>query len=273
MMRRCWAFRVGITTANYITAVVLLSSWSLSSSCHVPVAFAATLIHPGGGGTTQAVEPTTRRGQGPGGRRRFPLKESICRVLHHRQPVISIRNKEPTQWEQYQTRWFRLPEPVRFFVSGNCGNGCLFLCDWMVSLVPPISAVSSSLMPTTTSTTTTTTKSSLSSLSTAHPAVAFFLAYLLHIPAQHALHAALVYGWSSIARTRRQYVTTLLETYSALSLSAVGSAALNGYLRHTVFPNQRMLAFLLTMSLFSVVNFTLMHFIMGTNHHKNHKTA
>jgi hypothetical protein len=227
MMRRCLAFRVGITTANYITAVILLSSWSSSSSCHIiPVAFAATLIHPGGGGTTQAaVEPTTRRGPGPTGiRRRFHLKESICRVLHHRQPVL-IR-KEPTQWEQYQTRWFRLPEPVRFFVSGNCGNVCLFLCDWMVSLVlPPISSAVSSFMPITTSTTTTTTTTTSSSLSsqstTTHPAVAFFLAYLLHIPAQHALHAALVYGWSSIARTRRQYVTTLLETYSALSLSSV----------------------------------------------------
>jgi hypothetical protein len=264
------SFRVGIT-ANYIAAVVLLSS--SSSTCHVPVAFAAARIHPGGGGTAQAVEPTTRRGQGPGGRRRFRLKESIYRALHYRQPVLI--SKEPTKWEQFQTRWFRLPEPVRFFVSGNCGNVCLFLCDWMVSLVPPISAVSSSFMPTTTSTTTTTTtSSSLSSLSTTHPAVAFFLAYLLHIPAQHALHAALVYGWSSIARTRRQYVTTLLETYSALSLSAVGSAALNGYLRHTILPNQRMLAFLLTMSLFSVVNFILLHFIMGTNnHHKNHKTA
>jgi hypothetical protein len=260
-MRRCLAFRVlGVTTVNYITAVVLLSS----SSCHIiPVALAAARIHPGGGRTAAGAEPTRRR--------RFHLKESICRALHRRPPVPISNKEEPTQWEQFQTRWFRLPEPVRFFVSGNCGNVCLFLCDWMVSLVPPISSASSSSMPTTTTTTSTTSMSS--SLSTSHPAIAFFLAYLLHIPAQHALHAALVYGWSSIARTRRQYVTTLLETYSALSLSAVGSAALNGYLRHTIFPDQRMLAFLLTMSLFSVVNFILMHFIMGTNHHKNHKTV
>jgi hypothetical protein len=259
--RHCTALSVAVSIA---VGVVVLSS----SINYLPVAFLladAALIHRGGGTTAVAAtkkENTTR--QRALGRHSFlGGTKNIFRAAPKPAVVVSrraINVKEPTQLERYQARWFGLPEPLRFFVSGNCGNVCLFLCDWGVSLLSTAAAAAtattSSLYPPTGN----------DGSRSMNPTVAFFLAYLLHIPAQHALHAALVYGWNSIARSRRLYWTTLLETYSALGVSAVGSAALNGYLRHH-WALPRLAAFLLTMALFSVVNFTLMHFIMGTTKH------
>lgn len=169
----------------------------------------------------------------------------------HRRPVSLSRlviRKQATQrasttLARIQERWFRLPEPLRFFISGNFGNICLFTCDSVLGIYLRNTGWS---IP---------------------PAVAFFFAYMMHIPAQHLLHASLVYGICSI-NTKFKYITTLLETYSALGASAVGSAALNGFLRHRVIPNHRLVAFCLTMAIFAVVNYTLMHYIMashGTN--------
>lgn len=142
-------------------------------------------------------------------------------------------------------RWFRWPEPFRFFVSGNCGNLCLYICDIFIG-------------------------NTLCQYRLIHPAVTFFLAYLLHIPAQHFLHASLVYGMSSI-NTYSKYITTLLETYSALGASAVGSAALNGFLRQYL---PRLVAFGFTMAIFAVVNYMFMHYIMSrdTTEHSKRKS-
>jgi hypothetical protein len=58
----------------------------------------------------------------------------------------------------------------------------------------------------------------------------FLLAYVLHIPLQHYLHAALVYGMETID-TAQKYRQTLLGLYSTLVVSGVGTAALHSYLQ------------------------------------------
>jgi len=139
--------------------------------------------------------------------------------------------------ESLLSRFYRVPAPLRYFVSGNFGNLALFLTDHLVSaLISP------------------------------HfkgpwvHSTCFFTAYMLHVPAQHWFHALLVYGLESIA-TPAQYWQTLGGTYSALALAAVGSTAMNAVLMDWL--QHKVLAFVLTLVTFSFFNYFVIGWVVA----------
>jgi uncharacterized membrane protein len=140
------------------------------------------------------------------------------------------------------TAWYKLPQPFRFFVSANLGNVCFLCCE---------KAVSQYLRST---------LSDLPDLIQSHrDTVSFFLGYVLHIVAQHYLHAMLVYGPSSID-TPAKYRKTLLGMYSTLMSAAVGSTILNGvFLSYGVDKN---VAFVATISSFALFNYFLIGWVV-----------
>lgn len=140
------------------------------------------------------------------------------------------------------TAWYNLPQPFRFFVSANLGNICFLCCEKAVSQY-----LRSSL-------------SDLPDLIQSHrDTVSFFLGYLLHIVAQHYLHAMLVYGPSSID-TPEKYRKTLLGMYSTLMSAAVGSTILNGvFLSYNM---DKTVAFIATISCFALFNYFLIGWVV-----------
>lgn len=156
--------------------------------------------------------------------------------------------------------WYRLPSVVRFFVSGNLGNIVFYLAERLVArfLLPRVVTVAwdhdsgaPNHVPPAHFTVATTTKQQqqpnhngpmdisrisdetvapTSTISTQTlDTISFFLGYLLHVPAQHLLHAVLVYGLQTI-NTPRKYLLTLGGMYSALISASIGSTVLNGLL-------------------------------------------
>ena len=227
----CCVMRRFVVAVPMIMKILLLihpmANAFLSASILSPTMVLATSTKPT---TPSKVLLSRRRGSQRSAMLLLPSKFII-----RKPPNVTI-----TSIAKIRESWFRWPEPFRFFVSGNCGNLCLYICDILIGTLCQHRSI--------------------------HPAVSFFLAYLLHIPAQHFLHACLVYGMSSI-NSYSKYITTLLETYSALGVSAVGSAALNGFLRHYL---PRLVAFGLTMAIFAIVNYTFMHFIMSNHDNAEH---
>lgn len=145
--------------------------------------------------------------------------------------------------------WYIIPMPLRYFVSGNIGNVCLYFLEksirtWMVMMGEATTSTSSM-------------DDDIGALPTAwwsvhQDAISFFTAYLLHIVAQHLCHALLVYGLSSI-NTRQKYWTTLIGTYQAFIVSAIGSTLINTRLVKLGF--DRNIAFVSTLWLFACLNY------------------
>lgn len=133
--------------------------------------------------------------------------------------------------------WYRVPQPLRYFVSGNMGNVCLYLMEkgmraWMQNMTPPPKHVDS---------------------------LAYFTAYILHIAAQHSFHAFLVYGLESI-NTQQKYWSTFLGTYQAYAVSAFGSTFLNSHLIKQGW--NRDVAFFTTLWIFSCLNYLWIGYIV-----------
>jgi hypothetical protein len=140
------------------------------------------------------------------------------------------------------TAWYNLPQPFRFFVSANLGNVCFFCCEKAVAqyLRSPLSDLPDLIQ-------------------THRDTVSFFMGYMIHIVAQHYLHAMLVYGPSSI-NTPRKYRKTLYGMYGTYMTSAVGSTILNG-----VFLNYGMdktVAFVTTIMCFALFNYFLVGWVV-----------
>uniref|UniRef100_A0A7S3L6V6 Uncharacterized protein n=1 Tax=Amphora coffeiformis TaxID=265554 RepID=A0A7S3L6V6_9STRA len=147
------------------------------------------------------------------------------------------KGKKSTKSTQQQSlydaignRWYQIPQPLRYFVSGNLGNLCLYVLDkalrlWMESMTHPPKNIDS---------------------------MAYFMAYILHVAAQHAFHAFLVYGLESVS-TRQVYWSTLLGTFQAYTGSAIGSTFLNSYLVKQGW--NRDIVFITTISFFSCLNY------------------
>jgi hypothetical protein len=138
-------------------------------------------------------------------------------------------------------KWFVIPKPVRFFVSGNLGNVCFFYCERAVSA--GLDSVAD--LP--------------EFVETYKGSVSFFLGYVVHIVFQHFLHASLVYGLSTI-NTPAKYLTTLFGTYGTYVTSAVLSTALNG-----VFIKMGMdktVAFVSTLYFFAIINYLVIGWIV-----------
>jgi hypothetical protein len=140
------------------------------------------------------------------------------------------------------TAWYNLPQPFRFFVSANLGNVCFLCCEKAVSKY-----LQSSL-------------SDLPDMIQSHRDTAsFFLGYMLHIVAQHYLHAMLVYGPSSID-TSAKYRKTLLGMYSTLMSAAVGSTILNSVFLS--YGMDKTVAFVATISSFALFNYFLIGWVV-----------
>jgi hypothetical protein len=143
--------------------------------------------------------------------------------------------------------WYsHIPSLIRYLVSGNLGNICFFLCERLLS-----SAVDDHyhLLP------------ALAQQLLDLPfrdSVSFVTAYMVHVPAQHYLHALLVYGLESID-TAPKYWQTLGGTYSALITSCFGSTVLHHLLIQAWGAQYKTIAFVATLWTFSVFNF----FVIG----------
>lgn len=92
--------------------------------------------------------------------------------------------------------FMKINEPLRFFISGNCGNVVFFYLERLAFLllqkIENLPTVMKDYMD----------------------GVSFFIAYILQVIPQHWIHALLVYGLHSID-TRKKYFTTLFGCYSA----------------------------------------------------------
>lgn len=147
-------------------------------------------------------------------------------------------SKDSDVWMMLRKRWFSLPQVFRYFVSGNVANVALFFLERGVRY--SIKALFVDPLPN-------------------GDSISYFLAYLLHIVVQHGLHALLVYGYDSI-NTRSKYLTTLLGTYQALFVSAIGSTILNTYLIQ--LGCDRDLSFVITLLVFSCLNYLWISYVV-----------
>lgn len=139
--------------------------------------------------------------------------------------------------------WYDVPEPIRFFVSGNLGNICFFGIE---RIVHAIICKISSRPP---------------FVEEHKDSISFFLGYILQIVTQHLLHAWLVYGLSTID-TRQKYLSTLIGQSWAYFVALVGSTILNTWLRRSGMPKD--LAFVTTLVVFACINY----FVIGWIVHK-----
>jgi branched-subunit amino acid transport protein len=92
--------------------------------------------------------------------------------------------------------FMKINEPLRFFISGTCGNVVFFYIERLAFFLLKKNENLPTVM-----------KDYLDSVS-------FFIAYILQVIPQHWFHALLVYGLHSID-TRKKYFTTLFGCYSA----------------------------------------------------------
>jgi len=148
--------------------------------------------------------------------------------------------------------WYaRIPSMGRYFVSGNLGNVVLYLLERFLAVVLLY------VLPDKNNGGDATAGSNDSNH---RDSLSFFAAYWLHIPAQHYLHALLVYGLASI-NTPQKYWTTLAGMSSTLLVASVGSTALNAVLRQQLgIP--KTWAFVLTLYSFSIVNYFVIGYIV-----------
>lgn len=132
-------------------------------------------------------------------------------------------------------RFYALPQIVRYFISSNIANIFFFLLERLVSSVGFQHLHRFPLF-----------------VQEHKDSVSFFLAYALQVLPQHLLNAFLVYGIDTINSVEK-YIETLLGTYSAVAVAAVGSTILNAMLLKWRF--HKSVAFATTLLLFSIWNY------------------
>lgn len=156
-------------------------------------------------------------------------------------PPSKILGAISKTWSATANKFYAIPKPLRFFISGNLGNVVFFYCEQGVSA--GLESVAD-----------------LPVLVQSYKAsVSFFLGYVIHIVFQHFLHAFLVYGLATI-NTPAKYLTTLFGTYGTYVTSAVLSTALNG-----VFLKMGMdktVAFVSTLYFFAIINYLVIGWIV-----------
>ena len=161
-------------------------------------------------------------------------------------------------------RFYRIPQPVRYFVAGNLGNIVFFSLErllylGMLQLVQNDSTANNN----------NNINKLLESIAVWADTITFFSAYMLHIPAQHYLYALLVFGLDSI-NTPSKYWKTLGGTYSALMAASIGSTVLNTTLLKWGLP--RTTAFVATLWTFACFNYFVIRWIVNrTSHDTNNK--
>lgn len=173
---------------------------------------------------------------------------ALSAVLAIEKAGAKVSIPPPPEWlpeidtSRIHDAWYAIPHPVRYFMSGNVGNVCFYYCERYMAhfLLNHIQHLPDFIL-------------------THKDSVSFFLGYLIHIPAQHYSHALLVYGLESI-NTAAKYKRTLAGMYATLMTAAVGSTLLNA-----VFLNigvNKTAAFFLTLSMFAVVNYFVIGYIV-----------
>ena len=137
--------------------------------------------------------------------------------------------------------WYEIPEPFRFFVSGNLGNVCFYCLERMVHMY--LSKI----------------RNPPAFVENHTDSISFFLGYILQIVTQHLLHAWLVYGLDTI-NTREKYLKTLFGQSGAYFVALIGSTILNTWLRRSGMPKD--LAFVTTLIVFACVNYFVIGWIV-----------
>lgn len=159
--------------------------------------------------------------------------------------------------------FFLIPAPLRYFISGNCGNVVFYFTERLLYLALFHFHFSKQLIPEDW------TEMMLPSWVNS---ATFFSAYILQVPAQHYLHALLVYGLESID-TPAKYYRTLGGMFSTLAVSALGSTVLNALLLNTGKLNKPA-AFIVTLWAFSIINYLIIGWIVrASNKSSAVKTA
>mmetsp|Transcript_15154 Transcript_15154/g.27381 ORF Transcript_15154/g.27381 Transcript_15154/m.27381 type:complete len:336 (+) Transcript_15154:62-1069(+) len=148
----------------------------------------------------------------------------------------------PPETDLYET-FFKLNEPLRFFISGNIGNVIFFYIERLTFSF----CKRSNNLP--------------AFVKEYMDSVSFFFAYVLQVIPQHWLHAYLVYGMDTID-TRQKYFTTLLGCYSAYMSSLIGSTFLNMFFVKTLGIDKTV-SFVLTLWTFAVINYFFISWIVG----------
>ena len=137
--------------------------------------------------------------------------------------------------------FYRCPEPVRFFISGNIGNIIFFILNHFLSELVEHNL---HVLP--------------AFLAEYKDGVTFMTAYFLQVVPQHWLHAALVYGFHTI-NTREKYLKTLLGNYSTYGGAMVGSTILNTIL--IKLGMNRNVAFVSTLWIFACINYFILKYL------------
>ena len=171
----------------------------------------------------------------------FPISLLGIRSAPSISPLLPSSHLPDSLLDRIGQSWFRLPTLVRFFVSGNLGNGCFFLMErWIHNHLCQIPRL--------------------------HPfveeykdSISFFIGYILQIITQHLLHAILVYGVATI-NTRKKYWKTLLGQSWAYLFAMFGSTFLN--LLFLKMGMDKTVAFFTTMLLFACINYVVIGWIV-----------
>ena len=146
---------------------------------------------------------------------------------------------------QLYTTWFKVSQPIRFFVSGNIGNVLLFyferisyfflghIDEWLSLGLPQF-------------------------VTEYKDSVSFFLAYICLLPTQHLLNAMLVFGHDTID-TREKYLKTLFAQTNVYLFALCGSTVLNAMLMKTGM--NKTLVFCLTLWIFACFNYVVINYL------------
>lgn len=151
----------------------------------------------------------------------------------------SLQSRRTQLSSKARENWFRYPVIARYFLSGNIGNIFLFGCEKLSSSLLGHWIIASEVWRDTAS---------------------FFLAYWLHIPILHLLHASLVYGWQTI-NTPEKYRTTLASLGAGLTVTAVLSTLLN-WVCMMMFRMSKSTAFVATLAIMSIINYVITSLVM-----------
>ena len=152
----------------------------------------------------------------------------------------------------YPQLWFSsVPEPIRFMTAGSIGTLFFFTIDQILYhfILPPLFN----------------TKLTASAYK---DSISFCVAYIIATGFRHYLNAVLVYGLSTIS-TREKYIKTLFLTYSSYLFSMMGSTIVNAVLLQRGM--SEVVSFWVTILGFGVVDFFLLHYLVGEHGNNNYE--
>mmetsp|Transcript_14759 Transcript_14759/g.21770 ORF Transcript_14759/g.21770 Transcript_14759/m.21770 type:complete len:194 (+) Transcript_14759:222-803(+) len=161
-------------------------------------------------------------------------------------PILAAKQMSQTSldFDRLHRDFYKLSEVIRFAISGSLGTVIFFLLE---RLFYGGLTRNAEKLP--------------QACRTYIDGMSYMAAYIIQIVPQHLFNALLVYGMETIS-TRAKYVKTLIGCYSTYLLAMIGSTFLNtALIKNGV---DRNVAFVLTLGIFSCVNYLLLHHINQT---------